>query len=152
ALFHRAFNRLVGRLRGFPAGHESYADNDQGDSTDSSYRESFAREERKGRGQRRIAGRERSDDRHFADFEGAVQRERRATVEYSGEHAPRPRMPARAIEQVSPAADPSDAKSEQEQSGELHVHRGAQRANAACRESRGKIRTAPPYCGEQTKK
>src|SRR6266481_7609864 len=103
----------------------------------------LAAEEREEYCQHRITCRERSDYRHFANLERAIQGERSGAIQNSGERAPCPRLPTGAIGEMAPAAEPGQKNCKQNETGELHVQHGAKSADAAGGETREKIRAAP---------
>jgi hypothetical protein len=53
---------------------------------------------------------------------------------------------------MAPAADVRNKNRKENQAGELHVQRGAQRPDAPRNKARKKIRTAPRQGSQQTKK
>src|SRR5262249_700367 len=89
-------------------------------------------------------------DRHFAEFERAIDRESGDSVEEAGENAPEPGTEAGAIGEMSPAAEKRQRGGEQGEADDLHVECGPTSAGLARGKSHEKIGTTPTEGGEQT--
>src|SRR6267378_3494548 len=134
----------VVRVRCFlAAGDEQHAEHGASNPDGARGTEALAGKERQRDGQHWIARGEWGDHGHFSDFKGAVEAERGDGVDTPGQGSPSPRLPAGAVGEMAPAAEPWEREGEQDEPDELHVQQSAQSAHALGAEAREEIGTAP---------
>src|SRR6267142_6037271 len=102
----------------------------------------FTGKERENDGERRITCGDRPDQRELADFERPVEREHGERVDCAGQNSPAPRLPARAVEKVSPIVREQQKYGDEGRAEGLHPENRAHTAEYTGCEARQKIRAA----------
>src|SRR5690348_16641138 len=105
--------RVVRFICSLTASNEQHTEHGADNSGGADRAETLSGEERERHAERGIACGQRSDDSHFADFKGAIERKGAAGVDAAGENAPTPGRPAGAVAEMTQAAENGQCEREQ---------------------------------------